>query len=231
MRTPHRNNHSCDFLAELLAAGRSHSLDELSCSLFSTIIPTAARYSQVISHIVNFYFDDVQQQARHDMLQLMHDPGAEAELLSYIHEAMSVFLTMIVAAETKDQAPLGLDPSACSISLSGASSCLTVLFIQVACVLRTATVDSCLGDTPVRAGETVFASIVHANLDVSHQSIISAHSNNRCRRTSSDLIRLPQCITDRRRRLVFFAWANLGKTISSHHGKYAIISFFSQSLV
>ena len=90
----HTNDHSRGFLAELLAAGRGRSLDELSCSLFSEVIPIAARYSQIISHLVNFFLGDAQRQARHDLLQLMHDPSAGAQVLSYLREAMSAFLTL-----------------------------------------------------------------------------------------------------------------------------------------
>jgi linoleate 10R-lipoxygenase len=85
-----QNDHSDDFLAQLLNAGKGQTSRALACSLFSEIIPTTTLYSQAITHIVNFYLDDDKKEARDDLVRLtsLYSPEAEEKILSYAWEAL-----------------------------------------------------------------------------------------------------------------------------------------------
>ena len=63
-------------------------MDSLSNSLFASVVPTAALFSQIIAHVVNFYLDKVAQ--REQIVRLVEE-GANAEVLPYIFEALREF--------------------------------------------------------------------------------------------------------------------------------------------
>ena len=69
-------------------------MTELSASLFSEVAPSAAIYSQAITHVVNFFLDDTRKEAKEEIvrLALSPEPTAEAKLLPFIHEALSPYL-------------------------------------------------------------------------------------------------------------------------------------------
>jgi len=84
-----KNDRSERFLNVLVKATGSQSsnsaLDSLSNSLFASVVPTAALFSQIIAHVVNFYLDKVAQ--REQIVRLVEE-GANAEVLPYIFEAL-----------------------------------------------------------------------------------------------------------------------------------------------
>lgn len=84
-------NNSDNFLKQLLAARRTHPADQIAASLFSEVIPTAAVYSKAIAHVVNFFLDDNQKEARQDIARLstLRTPESEARVLAYAREALS----------------------------------------------------------------------------------------------------------------------------------------------
>jgi len=73
-----------------LAARRTHPADQIAASLFSEVIPTAPVYSKAIAHVVNFYLDDNQKEARQDIarLSILRTPESEARVLAYAREAL-----------------------------------------------------------------------------------------------------------------------------------------------
>lgn len=85
-----QNDHSDDFLTQLVNAGKGQTPRELAGSLFAEVIPTTALYSQAITHIVNFYLDDDKKNAREDLVRLtgLYTPEAEEKILSYAWEAL-----------------------------------------------------------------------------------------------------------------------------------------------
>ena len=58
------------FLKQLAAVRGSHSTDQITVSLFSEVVPTAALYSKAIAHIVNFYLSDNRKDAREEVARL-----------------------------------------------------------------------------------------------------------------------------------------------------------------
>jgi len=83
-------NNSDNFLKQLLAARRTHPLDQIAASLFSEVIPTAALYSKAIAHIVHFFLRDDQNEARKDIARqsTLRTPESEARVQAYVREAL-----------------------------------------------------------------------------------------------------------------------------------------------
>jgi len=84
------DDHSHEFLKKLHAAGKGRGHNELAASLFAEVVPTAAHFSQILSHVINFYLDEGRQEAREDIVRLasLHTEIADAEILSYSYEAL-----------------------------------------------------------------------------------------------------------------------------------------------
>jgi len=84
-----KNDCSERFLNVLVMATGSQSsnsaLDGLSNSLVASVVPTAAIFSQIIAHVVNFYLDKVAQ--REQIVRLV-EKGANAEVIPYVFEAL-----------------------------------------------------------------------------------------------------------------------------------------------
>jgi linoleate 10R-lipoxygenase len=92
-------NNSDGFLKQLLADRRTHPAEQIAASLFSEVVPTTAIYSKAIAHVVNYYLDENQTEARQDIARLstLRTPESEARILAYVREAlsMSIFSTRI----------------------------------------------------------------------------------------------------------------------------------------
>ena len=88
-----RGDHSDDFLEELVKATGSPSgngaLDCLVGSLFASVVPTAALFSKIIAHVVDFYLD--KDREREQIIQLA-GTQANAEVIPFIFEALREFL-------------------------------------------------------------------------------------------------------------------------------------------
>jgi linoleate 10R-lipoxygenase len=84
------NDQSHEFLKKLNASGKGLPHTELAASLFAEVIPTAAHYSQTLSHVVNFYLGSERKEAREDIVRLasLHTEAADARIVSYAHEAL-----------------------------------------------------------------------------------------------------------------------------------------------
>lgn len=64
---------------------------ELACSVFATSVTTAALYSKALTHIINFYLDDAQEEAREEITKLAADDRlveTDAMLYAYAREAL-----------------------------------------------------------------------------------------------------------------------------------------------
>jgi len=86
-----RSDHSDDFLEELVRAARSPSgngaLDSLVGSLFASVVPTAALFSKIIAHVVDFYIDEDKEHEREQIIHLAKT-GANARVIPFIFEAL-----------------------------------------------------------------------------------------------------------------------------------------------
>ncbi|KAH9175686.1 heme peroxidase [Lactarius sanguifluus] len=86
-----KNDHSERFLGVLVKATGSLSsdseLDGLANSLLASVVPTAALFSQIIAHIVNFYLDEDKVAQREQIVRLV-ERDANAEVIPYIFEAL-----------------------------------------------------------------------------------------------------------------------------------------------
>lgn len=87
-----KNDFSSAFLERLVAAGKleKSGARSLATGLFCEAISAINRYSQAMTHVVNFYLDDEQAEAREHISGLCHKPSASSTqmILSYIHEAL-----------------------------------------------------------------------------------------------------------------------------------------------
>jgi hypothetical protein len=89
-----KNDRSERFLNVLVKATGSQSsnsaLDGLSNSLFASVVPTAALFSQIIAHVVNFYLgtDDADKVAQREKIVGLVKEGANAEVMPYVFEAL-----------------------------------------------------------------------------------------------------------------------------------------------
>jgi len=86
-----RNDCSERFLNVLVKATGSQSsnsaLDSLSNSLLASVVPTAALFSQIIAHVVNFYLDEDKLTQREQIVRLV-EKRANAEVMPYVFEAL-----------------------------------------------------------------------------------------------------------------------------------------------
>jgi linoleate 10R-lipoxygenase len=83
-------NNSDGFLKQLLADRRTHPPEQIAASLFSEVVPTTPIYSKAIAHVVNYYLDENQTEARQDIARLstLRTPESEARILAYVREAL-----------------------------------------------------------------------------------------------------------------------------------------------
>ena len=86
-----KNDRSERFLNVLVNATGSQSsnsaLDSLANSLLASVVPTAAIFSQIIVHIVNFYLDADKVTQREQIVRLV-EKGENAEVMPYVFEAL-----------------------------------------------------------------------------------------------------------------------------------------------
>ena len=88
------NDHSDDFLRDLVEASGSQSgnsaLDGLAGSLLASVLPTAALFSQIIAHVVDFYIgtDTAGQIAQ------LAEKRENAQIMPYIFEALREFYSI-----------------------------------------------------------------------------------------------------------------------------------------
>lgn len=91
----YRNDHSDEFLTELVDATGSQSgnsaLDGLAGSLLASVVPTAALFSQIIAQVVNFYLD-ANMAGRREQIVRLAERGANAQVMPFIFEALREFL-------------------------------------------------------------------------------------------------------------------------------------------
>jgi linoleate 10R-lipoxygenase len=89
-----RNDHSDEFLTDLVDATGSQSgnsaLDGLAGSVFASVVPTAALFSQIIAQVVDFYLDSDKAEARKRIVQLA-EQRANAQIMPFIFEALREF--------------------------------------------------------------------------------------------------------------------------------------------
>jgi hypothetical protein len=105
-----KNDGSERFLNALVKATGSQSsnsaLDGLSNSLLASVVPTAALFSQIIAHVVNFYLDKVAE--REQIVRLVEE-RANAEVMPYVFEALREFRLSSCGDKFSQRGP-GLDP-------------------------------------------------------------------------------------------------------------------------
>jgi len=88
------NDHSDDFLRDLVEASGSQSgnsaLDGLAGSLLASVMPTAALFSQIIAHVVDFYIgtDKAEQIAQ------LAERRENAQIMPFIFEALREFYSI-----------------------------------------------------------------------------------------------------------------------------------------
>ncbi len=91
------NDHSDDFLRDLVEATGSQSgnsaLDGLAGSLLASLVPTAALFSQIIAHVVDFYICPDRAEAAEKIAQLA-ERGANAQIMPFIFEALRELYSM-----------------------------------------------------------------------------------------------------------------------------------------
>ncbi|KAJ7083708.1 heme peroxidase [Mycena belliarum] len=68
-----------------------HDLSDLSVALFTEVVPTAAHWSQAITHAVNFYLDEGHEQGRQEIIRLakMHTPEARKRVAVLVRAALA----------------------------------------------------------------------------------------------------------------------------------------------
>lgn len=99
-----RNNHSDEFLTELVDATGSQSgnsaLDGLAGSLLASVVPTAALFSQIIAQVVDFYLNPNMAERREQIVRLA-ERGANAQVMPFIFEALREFFSNQSPEDTK----------------------------------------------------------------------------------------------------------------------------------
>jgi len=106
-----RNDHSDEFLTDLVDATGSQSgnsaLDGLAGSVFASVVPTAALFSQIIAQVVDFYLDSDKAEARKRIVQLA-EQRANAQIMPFIFEALRLNPPLSsVLMEARSPAALG----------------------------------------------------------------------------------------------------------------------------
>jgi len=84
------NRDSHKFLTRVLRAGKDFTTEELAAHLFAAVVPTAAHFSQIIAHVVNFYIDSDKRKEREEIVKLasIRDKEAVAKIMVYVREAL-----------------------------------------------------------------------------------------------------------------------------------------------
>jgi linoleate 10R-lipoxygenase len=99
-----RNDHSDEFLADLVRATGSQSsnsaLDGLAGSVLASVVPTAALFSQIIAQVVDFYLDSDQLETREHIVRLAEE-GDNAQVMPFIFEALREFCHIITGDEAE----------------------------------------------------------------------------------------------------------------------------------
>lgn len=89
-----RNDHSDEFLTELVDATGSQSgnsaLDGLVGSLLASVVPTAALFSQIIAQVVDYYLEPTMAEQMGQIVRLAKR-GANAQVMPFIFEALREF--------------------------------------------------------------------------------------------------------------------------------------------
>lgn len=86
-----KNYDSHRFLKRVREAGTDYTTKELAAQVFSAVVPTAALFSQVIAHVVDFYLDDDKRNEREEIVKLVsacHDKETVAKIMVYVQEAL-----------------------------------------------------------------------------------------------------------------------------------------------
>ena len=134
-----------------------YSYREFAAQVFAAVVPTAALYSHCVAQVVDFYLGGDKESARKDLVQLIraNDKAASSRALAYVHEALR---------QDPPVSPFWLYPG----------DIFSVMFLlwQVPGVLRRVLKDDVLESTEVNVGSYVFASVVKANQDVSHENFL-----------------------------------------------------------
>ena len=99
-----RNDHSDEFLTDLVDATGSQSgnsaLDGLAGSVLASIVPTAALFSQIIAQVVDFYLDADKAEIQNNIVQLAKQ-GANAQIMPFIFEALREFCPITTGDEAE----------------------------------------------------------------------------------------------------------------------------------
>src|SRR6267142_4586646 len=89
-----RNDHSDEFLTDLVGATGSQSsnsaLDGLAGSVLASVVPTAALFSQIIAQVVDFYLDSDRVETREHIVR-MAEQCDNAQIMHFIFEALREF--------------------------------------------------------------------------------------------------------------------------------------------
>ncbi|KAG6833018.1 hypothetical protein H0H87_012276 [Tephrocybe sp. NHM501043] len=92
--TVERTEHSVDFAVRVIDAFKETrpTNDELAAYSVAAIIPTAAHYSQAITHVVDFYLGDDKKEQRAEIVRLSasigHNEQSTAKVMAYVREAL-----------------------------------------------------------------------------------------------------------------------------------------------
>ncbi|KAI0246364.1 heme peroxidase [Lactifluus subvellereus] len=93
------NDHSEGFLRPLVEATGSRSstsaLDDLACSVFASVVPTAAIFSQIIAHVVDFYLGADKATQRAQIVRLV-EGHENARVMPFVFEAIHVQLYSVL---------------------------------------------------------------------------------------------------------------------------------------
>ncbi|KAF8154674.1 heme peroxidase [Crassisporium funariophilum] len=84
------NNNGHTFLRNLYKASGKKGTREFASQVFAAVVPTAALYSQAVAHVVNYYLEENNKEAREDIVSLVNstDKDAASKVVAYIHEAL-----------------------------------------------------------------------------------------------------------------------------------------------
>ena len=99
-----RNDHSDEFLTDLVGATGSQSsnsaLDGLAGSVLASVVPTAALFSQIIAQVVDFYLEEDQARTREHIVRLAEE-GDNAQIMPFIFEALREFCSITTGDEAE----------------------------------------------------------------------------------------------------------------------------------
>lgn len=89
-----QNDRSDEFLRDLIAASSDdgeRGPDELAASVLAEVVATAALYSSALTHVIEFYLNDLKEKEREEIATLSHINTFESDerLNQFIREALS----------------------------------------------------------------------------------------------------------------------------------------------